>query len=1450
MKRLLKGLLWLFIAVVALPFLMIAVLQVSAGRTFVSNMVSSLASSPDQTIAVEDLSIGWSLDASVAGFSLADQTGVWLKGHDIKFAWSPPQLLTGTINIDALTAKGIEILRAPVASATENTTESTKDPKDGGIPMLPGKLGKLQIDSLVLGPTIAGEEVTLGLSASGSLDSAPMKINAKFDLTRIDESNGTISAAIRFEPTSETLAFDLSVHEPRGGLVARLLDVPNLPALDVTLIGDGPLTDWASNLAIALDGRETVTGKALLSEAPIGRKLALDLDGNLSPLMPDIASAFFIGTTDLTGTAYFDPDFMPLSGDINLATQTLQFAGRGSFNRAEQAINASAALKVSADDNRLIALDLPDRRIMFGPLSADVNLSGLLTDAAWNINILANSLGTTEGKIGETKLTFSGSKTNLTPESLSSGFALKFSVSDIDPSDQKLAAFAGPLEISASGDVSAETEKLKLAAAQLTTSAVTLDLEPSVFSPEDFTASGKMGIGTLSAFSDLANKPLGGSLAVTFQAKGVSEPQKANIDITASGRNIQLGTEQLDALLDDTTTLTASIMVDGPKNVELTSLALKASGLETSGKASLKDDTISAELTGLLQDLTRINPEIAGSLKFDVSAEGPLTAAEVNAALSSGNLIMSGTPLKDFQLTADVVASSSEPQGHIESSGTLNGAPLTLTADLSSKDGAATIENLKAELDGNSISGQFLLSDLSKAPDSLSGNLTINAPTLAALSPLVLRPISGSLEGELVAKADKNSTQTISLDLKGNALSTDGLDIGDLSAKATIATPFETPQINTSVLASSILAGSTPIQSVKLDAINNGTQTNFETIVRLTDSAKPDGLTAKGRLEQFPDRIALSLDTFDGTYEGLKTQIREPAKLTYADGLANVENLTLALGSGSLSISGSAGDALDLTANLNKVPLALANAFVPDAGVAGFLSGTVRVTGSSIAPVANWTLSANGLTAKPLSQKGLPTLNVASTGKLDSGLVTQKTTLSGPTDLVLTAEGKVGIERPQSLNLALNGSLPLSFLRRPLTEAGLRAGGGVTISGSVGGTLSNPQYSLTAKPKGITITELTSAVTLQEVTGSVDVTPAGITLSSLSAKLASGGSVAVSGSVKLGPTLDANIKATATQARYIDPGLVTAVVDADIAITGPLSSTSEAAQVSGEIKIRKADISIPESLGGAVPAVAVQHINAPKAIRSQMTELGADKQDKATQDTSGLPPRLNVKLSAPGKIFIRGRGLDAELFGDLTISGTTEDPQALGAFNLKRGQMDILTRRLAFSKGTATFFGDLTPVINFLATTTVNGTTISISVTGKADDPIIAFSSAPELPQDEVLALLLFGTEMGSLSPGQIAELAGAIRTLSGGGSDGPLSQIRKSLGLDTLDINTQGEDGPTIGVGRYINDNIYLGVEQGTNSAGSRVRVDIDLDKGLKLRGEVGANGSSKAGIFFERDY
>jgi translocation and assembly module TamB len=142
-----------------------------------------------------------------------------------------------------------------------------------------------------------------------------------------------------------------------------------------------------------------------------------------------------------------------------------------------------------------------------------------------------------------------------------------------------------------------------------------------------------------------------------------------------------------------------------------------------------------------------------------------------------------------------------------------------------------------------------------------------------------------------------------------------------------------------------------------------------------------------------------------------------------------------------------------------------------------------------------------------------------------------------------------------------------------------------------------------------------------------------------------------------------------------------------------------------------------------------------------------------------------------------------------------------------------------------------------------------VTVAGHASDPQVTFSSTPELPQDEILARLIFQKGIGELSPLQIARLAAAASELSGG-SGGILSRLRATTGLDDLDIVTDEKGQTSVAAGRYVTENVYLGVQQGAGSQSSRVTIDLDVTKDVKARAGMGTDGGSSLGIFFEHEY
>ena len=116
---------------------------------------------------------------------------------------------------------------------------------------------------------------------------------------------------------------------------------------------------------------------------------------------------------------------------------------------------------------------------------------------------------------------------------------------------------------------------------------------------------------------------------------------------------------------------------------------------------------------------------------------------------------------------------------------------------------------------------------------------------------------------------------------------------------------------------------------------------------------------------------------------------------------------------------------------------------------------------------------------------------------------------------------------------------------------------------------------------------------------------------------------------------------------------------------------------------------------------------------------------------------------------------------------------------------------------------------------------------------MITFTSEPPLPQDEVLARILFNRATANLSPFQVAQLAAAAAELAGGGGNGLLSQLRSATGLDDLDIITEDDGSTAVRAGRYLDENVYVDVQHDTEGVS---RAELSLETGHPLFRLVGS--------------
>jgi len=229
---------------------------------------------------------------------------------------------------------------------------------------------------------------------------------------------------------------------------------------------------------------------------------------------------------------------------------------------------------------------------------------------------------------------------------------------------------------------------------------------------------------------------------------------------------------------------------------------------------------------------------------------------------------------------------------------------------------------------------------------------------------------------------------------------------------------------------------------------------------------------------------------------------------------------------------------------------------------------------------------------------------------------------------------------------------------------------------------------------------------------------------------------------------------------------------------------------------------------------------------------------------------LDLTVSAPNRVFVRGRGVDAELGGDLRLRGKLSDPITDGAFEMRRGRISVAGTRLDFTRGRVVFTGDLMPSLDFVAQTSVSEVTAIITVGGSAREPSFTFSSEPDLPQDEVLSRILFSKASGGLSATQALQLAQVAAQFSGGGGNDAFERIRKSLGVDSLDVSVGANGNPTVGLSRSINRRLSVGVKTGTAATDSGVTVDFDVTRHLRLKGDADASGNTGVGAGVEWEY
>jgi translocation and assembly module TamB len=851
----------------------------------------------------------------------------------------------------------------------------------------------------------------------------------------------------------------------------------------------------------------------------------------------------------------------------------------------------------------------------------------------------------------------------------------------------------------------------------------------------------------------------------------------------------------------------------------LSHLTVNGKALTVTAQGGLVQKNLDLDWTVGLADLSAVRPGLSGTFDAKGHAGGALDALAVQADLGA-DVAAKGYSSGHITATVDATGLPNAPHATVNANGTLLEAPLTLALTADKTGDAIKVDIAKAAWKSLEAGGTASLTPPAVIP---SGHLHIGLGRLADIEPLLGRPITGQANATLDSD---DRTAKLALTLKDVALPGTAA-VANAALNATVTDPAGHPVIDGTFSATGVSASS--VRSMSARATAKGPIEALALTVAADAPAVADGpvkLTASGTLDGQNRKLALS--KMEASWKQQVLRLLAPANFTFTDGVT-MDRVRLGFRQAELNVSGRAGSTLDLTASLRDLPADIGTIVNPALAATGVIAADARLTGTGARPEGTIKLTATGVKQKKGPGQALPPANLIANATLQGTSARVDTRLTaGPSHVSVT--GSVPLVQGGGLDLKTDADLDLAMLDPLLMAQGRRARGEITIDASVTGTTAAPLVQGSANLRRGSVSDYTLGAHISDLTANVQASGGTIRLTSFSGK-AGPGTLGGSGTISLAGTMPVDLHFTANNARPLASDLITANIDANLTLEGELEGDLQAG---GTLHVRRADIRIPDELPPSIAVLQVRNANAPPPP--------PPPPEAPPQSTIAL----NLTLDAPEQVFVRGRGLDAELGGTIHINGTTAQPIPDGGLHLRRGTFTVVGTTLNFTEGTVAFSGAgiSDPSIHFVATSTTASITATLTVEGTAKKPKITLSSVPDMPQDEILSQLLFNTSTAKLSPFQLAQIAAALASMSGATSGfDPLESLRTTFGLDRLSVGTSSTGKPTLEAGRYLARGVYLGAKQSAAGGGTQATVQVDLAKGLKLETTAGSGNTSATG-------
>jgi translocation and assembly module TamB len=1432
-------------------------LQSEAGREWLRGRLSALLSSePDQTVELGKITGFLPWDIRLESLVVGDAEGPWLHIDGIVLRWAPAGLLRGELHIEELRADSIEAARIP-------QSREEKSPREPGIPSIafrapPLTIHSISIPSISLGHEVLGHAASLEMLGFILPSDPPGGRTAFLQVNRLDQGQDLRAYLdARFDKSAESMKLQLEVVESADGMLSHVLGLSGAGALSLRLDGDGPSSGWRGGMDVrASHWGSVTTALSLTLDEGISAEIAgVAVDSRPWPSSEKEANGarealFHLKARYLDGKLLILDHFtaegegFSLEADGKLDLESRGIESRLALTLSDLGVPASAATVELKGEGRLCAM-------AYGTLDAPrVHLSADLRD------LVAGELGAAH-VFTQVQLEAASQATDPKVEGWrvsADGRASGLKDSSGSPLPE------ASLDWLLDAEIPAERDSVLLKTLRLAGTHHRLEATGRVeISSMAGSLEAALRVTDLRTVTGLLGRELPGTLDLDFQMSGAGGTRSATGAI--AGKLAVQGApngEPLVSLLGPETALSADFEILEGTSVQVSNTLIQSPALQVRGGGSFNvpagsvNAAIQASIPELKALSALLNEELSGRAESSLKVEGPLDDLTVTHSLKGHQVRWRQQPPTDIQSSFQASHIPRKVRGQWKLLVTQAAEKLDASLGFERQEERLRLTAMHLDGPGARLSGDLALNlEAGTAEGAVQGRFE----DLGRLGRFIGEPLAGSGSFEARLSAPRGS-QNATVKINARNLSSSVGKVARVDVGGDLKDLWKTIGGNLQAELAELERGKTVIRSASLKV--GGDRSGLSFTGRANGRLMQDvELQLAGSLIHSNDVLRLELSDFRGKFGDYPVQLKDRLLIEHTPRGASLDGLSLALGPGTVAANGRLTESrAQGRLTLENIPLQMVALFGgPD--WAGKARASLDIDGTPAQPVGSLELQLAEVRVRALEAKDLPPALISARARLEGG------TLRGDLSLeqLLEKPARVDYAVPMRVSLSprfsfeLPPEAPLQARAELEGELGRLAGllplTDQTISGrtraslNVTGSMAEPVFNGEVRLSDGLYENLGTGTVLKQVDAEITARDQRLEITRFQATDGERGQISLGGWLELDaanrfPMEIEAILREATLARRSD---LDAAADGKVKV----SRSAGAMRVEGDLTVAPAEYRIPERL----PAGAVE---------LEVTEI--DKSGRKIVPEEPVPPSevlplgLTLTLIFPNRTFVRGRGLDSEWRGRLNIAGTAAQPALTGQLSVVRGRFDFLDRRFDFNQGTITFLGTSPPDphLDFRAQARARDITALLRVIGAASSPEIQLGSDPPLPQEEVLARLLFGRSVDRVSPIQALKLAQALKSLSGTsrlpGMDF-LGATRRLLGLDQLELRSADGGSETgLGFGKYLTEDVYVDVEKDLRGAGGRVSVNVELTPNISVESEVGADAQTGIRINWKHDY